>query len=131
MLYSICARQENATSHDILSYHRRAAQPTRLSKSPQGVDQIPKFGDPMHLVRIFSLVIVGALVAMFATAPVFAQTSGKQPNIIMIMGDDIGWSNIGAYNQGIMAMRTPNLDRLAAAFLLQHLPTSPATRHGK
>jgi arylsulfatase len=29
------------------------------------------------------------------------------------MGDDIGWSNIGVYNQGIMAGRTPNLDRLA------------------
>ncbi len=37
----------------------------------------------------------------------------QQPNIIFIMGDDIGWSNIGAYNQGIMAGRTPNLDRLA------------------
>ncbi|MBV8841805.1 MAG: arylsulfatase [Bryobacterales bacterium] len=32
----------------------------------------------------------------------------------MIMGDDIGWFNIGAYNQGIMAGRTPNLDRMAA-----------------
>src|SRR5258708_12719513 len=30
------------------------------------------------------------------------------------MGDDIGWFNIGAYHQGIMASRTPNLDRLAA-----------------
>jgi arylsulfatase A-like enzyme len=30
------------------------------------------------------------------------------------MGDDVGWSNIGVYNQGIMAGRTPNLDRLAA-----------------
>lgn len=30
------------------------------------------------------------------------------------MGDDIGWLNIGAYNQGMMAGRTPNLDRLAA-----------------
>ena len=38
----------------------------------------------------------------------------KKPNIIFIMGDDIGWSNIGAYNQGIMSGRTPNLDRLAA-----------------
>ena len=38
----------------------------------------------------------------------------QQPNIIFIMGDDIGWSNIGAYNQGIMAGRTPNLDRLAS-----------------
>ena len=30
------------------------------------------------------------------------------------MGDDVGWFNIGAYHQGIMAGRTPNLDRLAA-----------------
>lgn len=46
----------------------------------------------------------------------FAQESPPQtskPNIIFIMGDDVGWSNIGVYNQGIMAGRTPNLDRLA------------------
>ena len=29
------------------------------------------------------------------------------------MGDDIGWANIGVYNQGIMSGRTPNLDRMA------------------
>ncbi len=40
--------------------------------------------------------------------------SGKKPNIVVIMGDDVGWFNIGAYHQGIMASRTPNLDRLAA-----------------
>jgi len=38
----------------------------------------------------------------------------KQPNIVVIMGDDIGWFNIGAYHQGIMAGKTPNLDKLAA-----------------
>jgi arylsulfatase len=38
----------------------------------------------------------------------------QKPNIIFIMGDDIGWFNIGAYHQGIMSGRTPNLDRLAA-----------------
>ncbi len=54
--------------------------------------------------------IVICLVAL-AAAPAFAQQ--KKPNIIFIMGDDIGWSNIGVYNQGIMAGRTPNLDRLA------------------
>src|SRR4249920_1008825 len=44
-----------------------------------------------------------------------AQAQAQQkPNIIFIMGDDIGWSNIGAYNQGIMAGRTPNLNRLAS-----------------
>ena len=37
-----------------------------------------------------------------------------KPNIVFIMGDDIGWFNIGAYHQGMMAGRTPNLDRMAA-----------------
>jgi arylsulfatase A-like enzyme len=41
-------------------------------------------------------------------------TPGKKPNILFIMGDDVGWYNVGAYNQGIMAGRTPNLDQLAA-----------------
>ena len=53
-------------------------------------------------------------VALLAATPALAQAPGKKPNIIMIMGDDIGWANIGAYNQGVMSMRTPNLDRLAA-----------------
>ncbi|HTN04306.1 MAG TPA: arylsulfatase [Planctomycetaceae bacterium] len=39
--------------------------------------------------------------------------SGKQPNIVVIMGDDIGIWNIGAYHRGMMAGRTPNLDKLA------------------
>lgn len=38
----------------------------------------------------------------------------QPPNIVFIMGDDIGWLNLGAYHQGIMAGRTPNLDRMAA-----------------
>lgn len=37
----------------------------------------------------------------------------NKPNIVFIMGDDIGWFNIGAYHRGMMAGRTPNLDRLA------------------
>src|SRR5262245_38213273 len=30
-----------------------------------------------------------------------AQANGKKPNIVFIMGDDVGWFNIGAYHQGI------------------------------
>ena len=44
--------------------------------------------------------------------------AGKKPNIIFIMGDDVGWFNIGAYHRGMMAGRTPNLDRLAAEGML-------------
>jgi arylsulfatase len=41
-----------------------------------------------------------------------SQTQTK-PNIIVIMPDDIGWYNIGAYNDGIMAGLTPNIDKIA------------------
>ena len=37
----------------------------------------------------------------------------KQPNILILWGDDIGWFNISAYNHGIMGYRTPNIDRVA------------------
>lgn len=35
-----------------------------------------------------------------------------KPNILFIMGDDIGWYNISAYNLGVMGYRTPNIDRI-------------------
>jgi arylsulfatase A-like enzyme len=44
-----------------------------------------------------------------------AQTAAPgKPNILVIMGDDVGWFNIGAYHQGMMSGKTPNLDKLAA-----------------
>jgi arylsulfatase len=36
----------------------------------------------------------------------------KKPNILFIMGDDIGWFNVSAYNLGVMGYRTPNIDRI-------------------
>ncbi len=48
-----------------------------------------------------------------AQQPARTPPSGQQPNIIVIMGDDIGWANIGVYNQGIMSGRTPHLDQMA------------------
>ncbi len=55
---------------------------------------------------------VPALVCVFA-ADAFAQAA-KKPNILFIMGDDVGWFNVGAYHQGIMSGKTPNLDKLAS-----------------
>ena len=37
----------------------------------------------------------------------------NKPNILIIWGDDIGWFNVSAYNNGIMGYRTPNIDRVA------------------
>ena len=39
--------------------------------------------------------------------------SVKKPNILVIMGDDIGIWNLSTYHQGMMGYRTPNIDRLA------------------
>jgi len=47
-----------------------------------------------------------------------APAPGSKPNIVVIMGDDIGIWNIGAYHRGMMAGRTPNLDKLAAEGML-------------
>jgi arylsulfatase A-like enzyme len=46
-----------------------------------------------------------------------AQTT-KPPNILVIMGDDIGMWNIGAYHRGLMAGRTPNIDTIAKEGML-------------
>jgi arylsulfatase len=54
--------------------------------------------------------------AQLPTRPANAQT--QKPNIIMIMGDDIGMWNIGAYHHGLMAGRTPNIDQLATEGML-------------
>jgi len=38
----------------------------------------------------------------------------RQPNILVIWGDDIGISNLSCYSDGLMGYRTPNIDRVAA-----------------
>jgi len=49
---------------------------------------------------------------VLVAGPTFA--SDKGPNILVIMGDDVGWFNIGAYHRGMMSGMTPNLDKLAS-----------------
>ena len=39
--------------------------------------------------------------------------NSDKPNILLIMGDDIGITNISAYSHGIMGYQTPNIDRIA------------------
>ena len=55
-----------------------------------------------------------ALLASLASAMVAPASAQQQkPNILVIMGDDIGYWNISAYNRGMMGYRTPNIDRIA------------------
>ena len=42
----------------------------------------------------------------------------KQPNILIIWGDDIGQSNLSCYSHGVMGYKTPNIDRIAKEGML-------------
>jgi arylsulfatase len=59
--------------------------------------------------RIGSWLMAVTLVMMTATTA----AAQDRPNVLVIWGDDIGWSNVSAYNQGIMGYHTPNIDRIA------------------
>src|SRR5262245_5809508 len=57
--------------------------------------------------------VVVVTVGLIVAGSAFAQAPPKQPNILVIWGDDIGVHNISAYNLGIMGYRTPNIDSIA------------------
>ncbi|MGH9954868.1 MAG: arylsulfatase, partial [Nitrososphaeraceae archaeon] len=42
-----------------------------------------------------------------------AKSKQKQPNILVIWGDDIGITNLSCYSHGLMGYQTPNIDRIA------------------
>jgi arylsulfatase len=64
----------------------------------------------MKKTRLF-MVMLFMVTFVLMVGPALA---AKKPNIIVIMGDDIGIWNIGAYHRGMMAGTTPNIDKLAA-----------------
>jgi arylsulfatase len=47
------------------------------------------------------------------TLAVGSAIAAQKPNILIVWGDDIGYWNISAYNQGMMGYKTPNIDRIA------------------
>jgi len=59
-----------------------------------------------------SLVAAAMLAPLIAAGPAMAQ---KKPNIVMLMTDDTGWNDFGAYTGGGAALGhpTPNIDRIA------------------
>ncbi|HTT39775.1 MAG TPA: arylsulfatase [Burkholderiales bacterium] len=68
--------------------------------------------------NIFGKRALPAIVALvcavsLAASPAQAQAAGGKPNILFIMGDDIGWMQMGVYHRGIGLGETPNIDRLA------------------
>src|ERR1700745_2284581 len=62
-------------------------------------------------------IIYNGFSLLVATGGVFArvgptQAQDKKPNILFIMGDDIGWMQPSIYHRGLMVGETPNIDRI-------------------
>ena len=71
----------------------------------------------MRLLRRLAVVLLISILGFSYIASATAQEK-PQPNIVVIMGDDIGWFNIGAYHRGMMSGKTPNIDRIASEGML-------------
>jgi len=67
----------------------------------------------MKLKHIIATLIAATALALGLASTALAQTPARKPNILVIWGDDIGISNISAYNLGVMGYQTPNIDRIA------------------
>src|SRR5712672_640356 len=65
-------------------------------------------------IRTTWLLVLTLLVAVMALSGPAAAQQQRSPNILVIMGDDVGWFNVGAYHRGMMSGKTPNLDKLAS-----------------
>jgi arylsulfatase A-like enzyme len=65
------------------------------------------------LVAASALLGAGLATPAQAQQPAATPPTGKQPNILVIMTDDVGIWNISAYHRGMMGGRTPNIDRIA------------------
>ncbi len=62
-------------------------------------------------------IIHNGLSLLVATAALFSATAttqaqDKKPNILFIMGDDIGWMQPSIYHRGLAVGETPNIDRI-------------------
>jgi arylsulfatase A-like enzyme len=65
----------------------------------------------MFRVSVVSMFLIWS--ALTGIAGTGGLAHAKQPNIIVIWGDDVGITNLSAYTEGLMGYQTPNIDRIA------------------
>ena len=86
--------------------------PAAFAETPRPVKS--KKDGPARSLKVRRDALSGVMLAQ-----AMAQTGErKRPNILVIWGDDIGYWNVSAYNQGMMGYRTPNIDRIAREGML-------------
>src|SRR5437660_3839207 len=73
---------------------------------------------PMNLLLLAGGMLIGCLIIATGLIPGVGRTAHAQaagttkPNILFIMGDDIGWMQPSIYHRGLMVGETPNIDRI-------------------
>src|SRR5690606_24968449 len=107
---------------------RRVSSAMTVTQNDQHETQDERGGPAMHpgsatrrtivkaaLAGAAGSMVSGSIAAQETSSPTPANAGegGEQPNILMIMADDIGYWNISAYNLGMMGYQTPNIDRIA------------------
>src|SRR5512133_2661355 len=77
------------------------------------------------------LSLLVATTALFSAVST-AQAQDKKPNILFIMGDDIGWMQPSCYHRGLMVGETPNIDRIASeGDMFMHYYAEPSCTAGR
>src|SRR5260370_34359973 len=106
----------DASDEKLLLRHKRendampdCIQRATLSSSPS----VPGKTEGSHKGLCAALLGATMLASLSGTAvtPAAAQPAQK-PNILFIMGDDIGWMQPGIYHRRLMVGETPNIDRI-------------------
>ena len=73
-------------------------------------------GKPLGWLKRSCAALLSASMLMSLSGPVStpaaAQQPAQKPNILFIMGDDIGWMQPSIYHRGLMVGETPNIDRI-------------------
>ena len=66
----------------------------------------------MSLSRNLRLGLLALFAVVTAASTPAAAQQQQKPNILFIMGDDIGWMQPSIYHRGLMVGETPNIDRI-------------------
>src|SRR5262245_14643063 len=74
--------------------------------------QANKLNRPSYQMKTKRIMQWGAALCT-AFVAMAAPAAEKKPNFLILWGDDIGYWNLSAYNQGMMGYKTPNIDRIA------------------
>ncbi len=77
----------------------------------------------------FGALAVSSVIASGSAAAHAQAATAQKPNIVVIMGDDIGWMQPSIYHRGLMVGETPNIDRIGneGAIFMDYLAMQSCT----